>query len=241
MGRHHLAASDVKLAIVSGASAGIGLATAERFLDAGYAVATLSRRPCPLAAAHHIPCDLSAPESLQRAGEALAPLLAAAAPIALIHNASRLLNDTASSTESEVLRSVLEVNVVGINSLNRLVLPHMAAGSCILFVGSTLAEKAVPGSFSYVVSKHAQVGMMRACCQDLAGTGIHTACICPGFTDTEMLREHVPEQAMDAVRGMSAFNRLIEPAEIAATLLWAAESPVLNGSVIHANLGQVER
>ena len=117
----------------------------------------------------------------------------------------------------------------------------MAAGSSILFVGSTLAEKAVPGSFSYVVSKHAQIGMMRACCQDLAGTGIHTACICPGFTDTEMLREHVPADAMAAVRGMSAFNRLIEPQEIAETLLWAAGTPVLNGSVIHANLGQVER
>ena len=230
----------MKLAVVSGASAGIGLATAERFLDAGYAVVTLSRRPCPLGAVKHIPCDLAAPESVRQVGEELTPLLAEAERIALIHNASRLLNDTAANTESDALRAVLEVNVVGINSLNRVVLPHMAAGSCILFVGSTLAEKAVPGSFSYVVSKHAQVGMMRACCQDLAGTGIHTACICPGFTDTEMLREHVPAQAMDAVRGMSAFNRLIEPAEIAATLLWAAESPVLNGSVIHANLGQVE-
>ena len=83
--------------------------------------------------------------------------------------------------------------------------------------------------------------MMRALCQDLAGTGIHTACICPGFTDTEMLRAHVPTDAIDAVAGMSAFDRLIEPAEIAATLLFAAEHPVVNGAVIHANLGQRER
>ena len=231
----------MKWAVITGASAGIGLATAERFQDAGYAVATLSRRPCPLRAANHIPCDLSVPASLRQAAAELAPLLAEAERVALIHNASRFSNDTAANTESDALRTVLEINVVGIHSLNRVVLPHMAAGSCILFVGSTLAEKAVPGSFSYVVGKHAQVGMMRACCQDLAGTGIHTACICPGFTDTEMLREHVPAHAMDAVRGMSAFNRLIEPAEIAETLLWAAESPVLNGSVVHANLGQVER
>ena len=101
--------------------------------------------------------------------------------------------------------------MVGINSLNRLVIPTMGDGSSVLFVASTLAEKAVPGSYSYVLTKHAQVGMMRALCQDLAGTGIHTACICPGFTDTEMLRAHVPPEAMDAVRGMSAFNRLIDP------------------------------
>ena len=117
----------------------------------------------------------------------------------------------------------------------------MGAGSCILYVGSTLSEKAVPGSFSYVVSKHAIVGMMRGTCQDLAGTGIHTACVCPGFTDTEMLREHVPDDAMASVSAMSAFGRLIEPAEVAATLLFAAENPVLNGAVLHANLGQVER
>ncbi len=229
----------MRLAVVTGASAGIGLATAARFLDAGYAVVNLSRRPCPLAAVTHIRCDLAADIAGQLAG-ALAPRLEGAEQIALIHNASRLLNDTATDTPSEALRAVLDINVVAINTLNRLVIPHMGAGSCVLFVGSTLSEKAVPGSFSYVISKHAQVGMMRACCQDFAGTGIHTACLCPGFTDTEMLREHVPADAMDAVRGMSAFNRLIEPGEIADALLWAANSAVINGSVIHANLGQVE-
>ena len=231
----------MKLAIVTGASAGIGLATAKCFLNAGYRVATLSRRPCPLADVSHLRCDLADPESVSEVALALEPMLAEAHQVALVHNAAQLLNDTATATPDDALRKVLEVNVVAVNALNRLVVPNMAAGSCILFVGSTLAEKAVPGSFSYVVSKHAQVGMMRACCQDLAGTGIHTACICPGFTDTEMLREHVPADAMATVRGMSAFNRLIEPQEIAETLLWAAGAPVLNGSVIHANLGQVER
>ena len=230
-----------KLAIVTGASAGIGLATAEAFLAAGYQLATLSRRPCPLAEALHIPCDLSTPEAPEQAAEALAPLLSAADQIVLIHNAAQLRNDTAQDTQSPALRTVLEVNVVAVQALNRIALPHMRPGAAILFVASTLAEKAVPGSFSYVVSKHAQVGMMRAACQDLAGTGIHTACICPGFTDTEMLRAHVPPDAMPAIRAMSAFERLIEPAEIAATLLWAAENPVINGAVIHANLGQVER
>ena len=231
----------MKLAIITGASAGIGLAAAERFLAADYSVANLSRRRCPLTAVASIRCDLSESEGLSAAEPTLRPLLEDAEHTVLIHNAALLLNDTAQATNSETLRRVLEVNVVAINALNRLALPHMKPGSSILFVASTLAEKAVPGSFSYVVSKHAQVGMMRACCQDLAGTGIHTACLCPGFTDTEMLREHVPTDAMDAVRGMSAFNRLIEPAEIADALLWAATSPVLNGSVIHANLGQVER
>ena len=231
----------MKLAIVTGASAGIGLATAERFLHADYRVVNLSRRPCPLSGVVHLRCDLADPGFIDAIGPELAAHLEVAAETVLVHNASRLVRDTADDTASRDLRAVLEVNVVGINSLNRLAIPRMGGGSCILFVASTLAEKAVPGSYSYVVTKHAQVGMMRAVCQDLAGTGIHTACICPGFTDTEMLRAHVPPEALDAVRGMSAFNRLIDPGEIAAALLWAATTPVVNGSVIHANLGQIER
>ena len=231
----------MKAAIVTGASAGIGLATAERFVEAGFTVVNLSRRPCPLASVRHIRCDLGDPQFLPAIEEALVDAVGEADQIVMLHNASRLLNDTATETGDEPLREVLQINVVAINTLNRWLIPRMGTGSSILFVGSTLSEKAVPGSFSYVLSKHAQVGMMRATCQDLAGTGIHTACVCPGFTDTEMLRDHVPEDAMDSVRGMSAFNRLIEPGEIADALVWAAASPVINGAVIHANLGQVER
>ena len=160
---------------------------------------------------------------------------------ALIHNASRLSSDTAVTTPSDALREIIELNVVAANTLNQYVIPTMGAGSSVLLIGSTLSEKAVPGSYSYVISKHAVIGMMRALCQDLAGTGVHTACICPGFTDTEMLRAHVPADALATVTGMSTFDRLIEPTEIAETLLFAATQPVLNGAVIHANLGQRER
>ena len=231
----------MKCALVTGASAGIGLHTAQRFVDEGYRVVNLSRRPCPADSVEHIACDLSDAQFLETTRERLRPTLANAEQITLIHNASRLVNDSAAQTPSESLRTTLEINLVAPNSLNGFAIPFMKPGSSILYVGSTLAEKAVPNSFSYVLSKHALIGMMRATCQDLAGQGIHTACICPGFTDTEMLRTHVPAEAMDAVRGMSAYNRLIEPDEIAETLFWASRNPVINGAVIHANLGQVER
>ena len=231
----------MKLLVITGASAGIGAATAAAFLDAGYAVVNLSRRPCPVSGAVHVACDLSNPGFLDAVADQVGPMLQEAEQTALIHNASRLSSDTAVTTPSDALRETIELNVVAANTLNQYVIPTMGAGSSVLLVGSTLSEKAVPGSYSYVISKHAVIGMMRALCQDLAGTGVHTACICPGFTDTEMLRAHVPAHAMAAVAGMSAFDRLIEPAEIAATLLFAAEQPVLNGAVIHANLGQRER
>ncbi|MEQ8994070.1 MAG: SDR family oxidoreductase [Pseudomonadales bacterium] len=227
--------------LITGGRAGIGAATAARFQNAGWKVINLSRRPCPVPGVIHLGCDLAAPAFIDDVADALASHLGDADAVCLVHNAARMASDSAADTDSEHLRAVLEINVVAPNTLNRFCVPHMKPGSSILYVGSTLSEKAVPGSYSYVLTKHAMVGMMRSTCQDLAGTGIHTACICPGFTDTEMLREHVPADFMPAVRAMSAYNRLIEPAEIADTLLWASASPVLNGAVIHANLGQVER
>ena len=230
----------MKLLIITGASAGIGLHTAQTFVDDGYQVINLSRRRCPIDKVHHVNCDLAVQGFYESISSQLTPFLEQADTITLIHNASRLENDSAVETPSNRLRDVFEVNLVAPNTLNFSIIPYMRPGSSILYVGSTLSEKAVPGSYSYVVTKHALIGMMRATCQDLAGREIHTVCICPGFTDTEMLRQHVPSDAMDSVRAMSAFGRLIDPLEIAAALQWAARSPVINGAVIHANLGQVE-
>jgi 3-oxoacyl-[acyl-carrier protein] reductase len=231
----------MKILLITGASAGIGLATARFFTDDGYTVINLSRRRCPLPTATHMNCDLSTPRFLDNLSGQLGPLLGSAERIVLVHNASRLEHDSAIETPSNRLREILEINVVAANTLNYFTIPFMRAGSSILYVGSTLSEKAVPGSFSYIVSKHALVGMMRATCQDLAGRDVHTACICPGFTDTEMLRAHVPSDALDGVKAMSTFGRLVAPEEIAETLHWSAHHPVINGAVLHANLGQIER
>ena len=202
------------ICIITGASAGIGLSTAETFLTSDYTVINLSRRPCPAGNVINISCDLSEQNFLDGIADHLMEHLSKANRITLIHNASRLENDTVQETSTSDFREILEINVLAPNTLNGFVLPHMQAGSSILYVGSTLSEKAVPGSFSYVTTKHATIGMMRATCQDLAGSQIHTACICPGFTDTEMLRAHVPDDAMESISAMSAFGRLVEPTEI---------------------------
>ena len=227
--------------VITGASSGIGYATAETFRRAGYRVINLSRSACSIDGVLNLTGDLSDPSSLPLISESLTAAVADADSLCLVHNAARLGHDTIQNIETDALRQIYEINLVAPTILNRLLLPHMTDGSSILYVGSTLGEKAVPGSFSYVVSKHASIGMMRASCQDLAGTGIHTACINPGFTDTEMLRDHIPDDVMPDIAQMSTFGRLIEPAEIGKTLLFAAQNPVINGSVINANLGQIER
>jgi 3-oxoacyl-[acyl-carrier protein] reductase len=233
----------MNLLIVTGASSGIGRAVATRFLVEGYAVLNCSRRPCPERGVENIACDLAQPGAADGLGPALAPWLQGADRVCLVHNASVMHRDRIDALEGDHLRVVLELNLVAANALNRLVIPRMTPGSSLIYIGSTLAEKAVPGVASYVIAKHALAGMMRATCQDLAGRGIHTCMICPGFTDTEQLRRLVGDDAatLAAIASLSAFDRLIEPEEIADAVAFAAHSPVLNGALIHANLGQRER
>tara|TARA_R110001592_G_scaffold363323_1_gene683935 strand:- start:30407 stop:31108 length:702 start_codon:yes stop_codon:yes gene_type:complete len=232
----------MRIAIISGASVGIGRATAEAFLAEGFQVYNLSRRPCPLPAVNNLSCDLSDPESIRRACKVLEAALDGCESVALVHNASQMLKDSAGDCDSDSLRQVLETNVVAINSLNQHLLQLLPRSSSIVYVGSTLSEKAVSNSFSYVLSKHAQLGMMRATCQDLMGSGIHTALVCPGFTDTEMLRTHLgaDPEVERIIASMNSFDRLIEPGEIAELIRWAHHNPVINGAVLHANLGQKE-
>lgn len=231
-----------KLLVITGGSQGIGRETAARFLREGYRVINLSRRPIELPGAEQCSVDMAAPEWLASCADTLVNAASQAERVVLIHNAARQEGDTVASLQGESFRNVLQVNLVAPQQLNALLIPHMAAGSSILYVGSTLAEKAVKGCASYIASKHGLVGLMRATVQDLAGSGIHSVCVCPGFTDTDMLRGHInndPEVIAAITANVSA-GRLIDPAEIADVLYFSASSPVVSGAVIHANLGQIE-
>jgi NAD(P)-dependent dehydrogenase (short-subunit alcohol dehydrogenase family) len=235
-------ASPPRTLVVTGGSTGIGAATAAAFHAAGWAVVALSRRPCPVEGVRSCAVDLGVDGWEDVVTRDVLPLVAAGV-VCLVHNAALLHKDDAMSLTAAQLRHVLDVNVVAPAVLNRLLAPRMQPGSSVLYVGSTLSEKAVKHTASYVTSKHAVVGLMRATCQDNAGRGIHTACICPGFVDTEMLRAHTQrdEHVLRALAAMSGHGRLIRPDEIATLLLSCATQPVVDGAVIHANLGQIER
>ncbi len=231
------------LAIITGASRGIGLACALRFRARGARVISLARSRTGTAGITELTVDLVAPEFERDLAVELVAAASSSERVFLVHNAALMAGDTVDHVDPATLRRVLEVALVAPTTLNRLLLPHMGNGSAIVYIGSTLSEKAVPGSFSYVVSKHATIGMMRATCQDLLGRGIHTACVCPGVTDTEMLRAHVAHNpaVLDTLRAMTGPGRLVTPDEIAAVVEQVALQPVLNGAVLHANLGQRER
>jgi len=233
-----------KLAIITGASSGIGAACARQFREQGFTVINVSRRECPVDGVVNICGDLGEVTSANALGQRLVEAIEQHTPtsVCVVHNAALMLKDSVTDTIDSNIERVMQINVVAINALNRQLLPLLPTSSSLLFIGSTLSEKAVAGAFSYVVSKHAQLGMMRATCQDLMGKGIHTALIGPGFTDTEMLRGHVGhnQEIIAAISELNSFGRLVDPQEIASLVTWCHDNPVINGSVLHANLGQVE-
>lgn len=228
-----------KFLIITGGSSGIGYAAALLFQKENYKVINLSRSKIPLNEAIHVSVDLSTSSWYEEIDSVLKDLLDNADQISLIHNASKMQSDNVEDFNLIELRDVIEVNLVAPAILNKMIIPYMKKGSSIIYVGSTLSEKAVPQMSSYVTTKHGMIGLMRSTCQDLFGRFIHTACVCPGATETEMLQEYVQgnTEALEMMAGTLSENRLITPEEIAATLLFCSQNSVINGSVIHANLG----
>ena len=231
-----------KLLVITGGSKGIGYGTTQYFMQQGYDVVNVSRSASPIKGVTQVVADLSDSAWAEQCAEQLQRLVSGRDQITLVHCAADLRKDSIHDIDAENLQQVLQTNVVAPTQLNRLLLPYMKPGSSIIYVGSTLSEKAVANSCSYVTSKHATAGLMKATCQDLIGAAIHTACVCPGFTDTEMLRAHVggSEEVLASIASGNSFERLIDSQEIAETIYFCGQSPVINGSVIHANLGQIE-
>lgn len=225
--------------VITGASRGIGLATASRFLESGYKVVNISRTPVAIDGVVQLCADLSTPDWQDAIAADLLAAVDGVQTLVAVHNAALQPPGPVQDLQPEVLRQVMELNVVAPTILNRLLLPHMGRGSAIIYIGSTMSFKATAGIAAYVASKHAVLGLMRSTCQDLAGRGIHTASVCPGFTDTEMLRGFGGD-ALEHLASRSTQGRLVQPEEVAASIQFCAENPVVNGSLVKADLGFVE-
>ncbi|MFZ6179242.1 SDR family NAD(P)-dependent oxidoreductase [Nannocystis pusilla] len=228
--------------VLTGGSAGIGQAIAARSRADGRRVINLSRRPCPVEGVENLAVDLGEAAAVAEAIARVRDLVGARGRVHLIHNAAFPIADAVTEFDARACEQAMRINVVTPAELTAGLLPTMAPGSSVIFIGSTLSEKGVPGRLTYCASKHALVGLLRATVQDLFGAGIHAVCVCPGFVDTPLLdplRALGPE-VMQRVLGMISYGRLLSPEEVADIVAFCVERPSLNGAVIHANLGQRE-
>ncbi len=197
----------------------------------------ISRSACAEPGVANLCADLADLASLRASFEGLEQSIRNASQACVVHNAAHMRRDNYKSLDAEALMGVLSINVAAPQCINQVLIPWLPPSSSVIFVGSTLSEKGAPNVLSYVTSKHALAGLMRATCQDLENAGIHCCLVAPGFTDTEMLRGERSrgEANFDFVMDKLLMKRLIAPAEIAQVIYFCALNPVFNGAVMHAN------
>jgi len=217
-----VAALDGKTAIVTGASSGIGAATAQRFAEEGARVIGGARRPErirePVEARE---LDVTDPASCERfvAGAATDGL------DILVNGAGLALGrDPFDRSTEEDERTVLETNVNGLIRMTRLCLPHIRDGGHIVNIGSIAGRQAYPDGSLYVTSKFAVRGFTYALREDLLGRPIRITTVDPGLVETNfsMIRFRGDEEtARKVYEGVEAMR----PDDIAECVLFAVTRP----------------
>lgn len=226
--------------VLTGGSRGIGKATIKHFLEQNWTAINLSRTSCQISNVIDISIDFSDPKNIAQAAHKLPSLLQNADNICLVNNVGYFVGDSVENIGLDDLNKTLNINLISSIELNKILIPLMKPGSSIIYLGSMLANKGVPNTASYIISKHAVLGLMRSTCQDLAPKKISTCCICPGLVDTELLHNSMDEHMIKYVLdNFIVGKRLIQPHEIAKVIYACATSPVTNGALIPVNLGLV--
>ena len=219
--------SDLRHAVVTGASSGIGAAIVTRLLDDGWAVTGVSRSapdPRPQDYAH---CALD----LSRAGrDDIRAAFASAQPTALIHAAGILRVGALGELDAAAGAAMWRLHVEAACHLADAIVPTMASGGRIILIGSRVAAGAAQRS-QYAATKSALIGLARSWAIELAPRGITVNVVAPGATETPMLLD--PERAGVAPR-LPPIGRFIKPEEVAALtgFLLSAEAGSITGQQI---------
>jgi short-subunit dehydrogenase len=185
-----------KVALVTGASSGIGAATAWALAAAGYRVALVARRRERLdALAGRIRGDggvaLSCPADVTHAGAAggaVARTMETWGRVdVLVNNAGRGFASTLETTTEIELRELLELNLVSALTLTRAVLPGMIArrSGHVVNVGSIVGRRGIPLRSAYAATKFALTGLTESLRQEVRRHGIHVSLVLPIYTATE--------------------------------------------------------
>jgi len=211
-----------KTAVVTGASSGIGAATAWALAQAGARVHGGARRPERIAEpviAHEL--DVTDVASSERFVEAVA-----ADGIDILVNAAGLAlgRDPFDESAEEDERTVLETNVNGLIRMTRLCLPHLRDHGHIVNLGSVAGRQAYPNGSLYVTSKFAVRGFTYALREDLLGRPIKITTVDPGLVETDFSLVRFrgdEEQARAVYEGVEA----MQPDDIAQCVLFAVTRP----------------
>ncbi|MFF8842753.1 SDR family NAD(P)-dependent oxidoreductase [Streptomyces sp. NPDC015127] len=224
-----------KVVLITGAGSGIGRAAVAAFADAGALVIAAGRRTALLQESLELAkvdrsrgmaltCDVTDEDSV---GSLVDTAVSEFGRLDAALNTAGTFGPTGPLAEAryEDAAAVVATNLMGM----WLCLKHQAramidaGGGSIVTTGSVASFLGHSGSPMYAATKHGVVGLTKAAALQLAPHGIRVNAVCPGSTDTDMLRELYPSGDQLQARARRApLGRLGEPEEVAAAAVWLA-------------------
>jgi NAD(P)-dependent dehydrogenase (short-subunit alcohol dehydrogenase family) len=244
--------------LITGGGTGIGAAIARALDDQGARLSLLGRTLEPLQRsasalqnARAIRCDVTDETSVR---EAFEKAVAGFGTIeVLINNAGAAPTAPFHKLSAADWRQVMAVNLDGVFNCSSAAIQGMLdqGWGRIINIASTAALRGYAYVSAYSAAKHGVLGLTRSLALETATRGITVNAICPGYTDTEIVRQSVQQimaktgrsedQALATFTGTNPQGRLIAPEEIAASVLWlcSEQARSVTGQAISINGGEV--
>ncbi len=235
---------DARVALVTGASRGIGKAIALRLARNGRRIALLSRSEGPLSEvraqiedaggeADLWPVDVADAEALAHAVEDVAARMGRLD--ILVNNAGVTRDNLALRMSDDDWDAVLDINLKAAFVASRAAARTMmrAKFGRIVNIGSTSGVVGNAGQANYAAAKAGLIGLTKALARELGGKGVTANVIAPGFIETDMT-SHLPEQVHERVLEATSIRRLGAPEDIAEAVAYASSDGAgyLTGQVI---------
>lgn len=245
-----------KVAIITGAGSGIGAATAVIFAKEGARVViadieknkgmdTVDLIKSNNGEAIFVQVDLTAVDSIQKMVKSTIETYDKLD--ILVNNAGIYLQANAVDISEKDWNRIMDVNLKGVFLCCKYSIPEMikgGKGGVIVNVGSEAGIVGIKNQVAYNVSKGGIIALTRSMAVDFATQNIRVNCVCPGTTETTLVKEALskasdPEKARRELEMVRPANRLGRPEEIAYGILYMAsdESPYATGTILSIDGG----